>query len=44
MPHKSYEVPKNSCKAKSYLEANQKLFNVIETFLKYFEYAVKIFF
>ena len=44
MPHKSYEVPKNSYKARRYSEVNQKLFNVTEIFLNYFEYAIKIFF
>ena len=38
----SDEVPKNSCKARSYSEINQKLFNVIETLLDYFQYVIKI--
>ena len=36
--------PKNSYKARSYLEVNQKLFNIIEIFLNYFEFAIKMFF
>ena len=44
LPHKFCEVPRNSYKARSYSEVNQKLFNVMETFLNYFEYVIKIFF
>ena len=44
LPHRFYEAPKNSYKARSYSEVNQKLFNVIETFLNFFEYAIKIYF
>ena len=40
---KFYEVRKNSYKA-IYSEVNKKLFNITETLLNYFEYAIKIFF
>ena len=43
LPHKSYEVPKNNYKGRSYLKVNQKLFRVIENFLNYFGYAIKLF-